>query len=383
MKYRKFLSADKNTELDISLLGFGCMRLPVIGGDMSKIDEAEAIRMIRYAIDRGVNYVDTAWMYHGGESEKVVGKALRDGYRERVYLATKLPFWLLKKPKEMEKTLDEQLRRLQTDYVDFYLLHDIEGSRIKTVKEWKMFDFLMKMKAKGKIRFAGFSCHGATPEYFIRLLDEHPWDFAQIQLNYIDQEWQAGMEGYRYAADKGVPIIIMEPLKGGKITDSLPEDIQQTWARLDAGETKRTPAEWALRWAANLPGVMTILSGMSAMPQVEENVRVLADAEAGALTDGELAILDEIADAYNKLILYPCTACRYCLPCTVKIDIPYLMSYRNDWELYGHNPKLRAEYASFVERKASLCTSCGHCEQACPQQLPVMKAMEEVAEIFG
>ncbi|MCL2492845.1 MAG: aldo/keto reductase [Clostridiales bacterium] len=382
MKYRKFVSADKKTELDISLLGFGCMRLPVIGDDMAKIDEAEAIRMIRYAIDHGVNYVDTAYMYHGETSEGVVGKALADGYRERVNLATKLAYWFCEKPEDMEKMLDEQLRRLGTDVIDFYLLHDIEGERWIQVKKWKMFDFLTEMKAKGKIRFAGFSCHGSTPAYFKEVLDAYPWDFTQIQLNYIDQEWQAGMEGYRYAAEKGVPLIIMEPLKGGKLTDSLPEAIQKTWAKLGASGKERTPAEWALRWAANLPGVMTILSGMSKMEQVQENVRVLADAEAGALTDRELAILDEVAAAYNKLIVYPCTACRYCLPCTSDIAIPMMMNYRNDWELYGHNPKLQAEFDMFVEKKPSACTECGKCERNCPQQLPIMQVMKEVSEIF-
>jgi len=382
MKYRKFVSADKKTELDISLLGFGCMRLPTIGDDMAKIDEVEAIRMIRYAIDHGVNYVDTAYVYHGGESENLVGKALADGYRERVNLATKLPYWLCEKPKDMEKLLDEQLKRLRTDTIDFYLLHDIEGERWIRVRKWKMFDFLMKMKAKGKIRFAGFSCHGSTPAYFKEVLDAYPWDFTQIQLNYIDQEWQAGMKGYRYAAEKGVPLIIMEPLKGGKLTDSLPEAIQKTWAQLGASGENRTPAEWALRWAANLPGVMTILSGMSAMEQVQENVRVLSDAEAGALTGRELAVLDEVAAAYNKLILYPCTACRYCLPCTSKIAIPVMMNYRNDWELYGHNQKLQEEFDMFVEVKPSTCTECGKCESNCPQQLPIIQVMKEVAEIF-
>ncbi|MDR3305911.1 MAG: aldo/keto reductase [Clostridiales Family XIII bacterium] len=364
---------------DVSLLGFGAMRLPVIDGDATKIDEAEAIRMIRRAIDLGVSYVDTAYVYHGQTSEAVVGKALKDGYREKTLVATKMPFWIMKGPEEMAPTLDEQLKRLDVDFIDLYLLHDIEGGRWQTVRDWKMYEFLANAKAEGKIRFAGFSFHGESPAMFKEVLDAYPWDFCQIQLNYMDTHIQAGLEGYEYAAAKGVPIIIMEPLKGGKLTDTLPESVQRFW---DTLPQKRTPAEWALRWVANLPGVTTILSGMSTMAQVEENVRILSDADAGELTAEELDVIEKAAAEYRRLIAYSCTACKYCLPCTAGINIPLIMNLRNSWDLFDRNPKLKGEWKMFANPPASACIECGKCEPLCPQHLPIIQALKESAAIY-
>ncbi|MDR1797650.1 MAG: aldo/keto reductase [Clostridiales Family XIII bacterium] len=375
MKYRHFASAG----LDISLLGFGAMRLPTIGGDHAHIDEGEAIRMIRAAIDGGVNYVDTAYVYHGGMSEGVVGKALKDGYREKAYVATKLPYWAMQGPGEMEPALDLSLKRLDIDAIDFYLVHDISGDRWETVKQWGIFEFMARAKQQGKIRHIGFSCHGSSPDYFREVLDAYPWEFAQLQLNFLDKDTQAGVAGYEYAAGKGIPIIVMEPLKGGKLTDSLPESIRRRWDALGGG---RTPAEWALRWAANLPGVLTILSGMSTMAQVEENVRVLSDADAGGLSAAELKALDDLAAEYNRLITYACTGCRYCLPCTSGIEIPQVMDFVNNWAMFAQNPKLKNEYRMFLETKASACVACGKCEAECPQHLPIAEAMKQAAGIF-
>jgi predicted aldo/keto reductase-like oxidoreductase len=375
MKYRNYKVAD--TEL--SLLGFGVMRLPVLE-DGDTVDEDEAIRMIRYAADQGVNYFDTAYVYHGGQSERVLGKALAGGLREKVLVATKLPYWIMKDPSEMLPAFEKSLERLGTDYVDNYLVHDINDGRWDLVREWKIFDFLAKLKEEGRIRFAGFSYHGESPALFREVLDAYPWDFVQIQLNYMDTQIQAGLEGYEYAAKKGVPVVVMEPLKGGKLTDAMPPSVQAYWDSLGKG---RTPAEWALRWVANLPGVTTILSGMSTFSQVEENVRVLSDAEAGGLTAEELDTIAYAAEEYRKLIVYPCTACKYCMPCTAGIDIPSVMNFRNWSDVYGVTDKQRAEFNMFLKPgKPSACVKCGKCEEECPQGLAIMKAMDETAAIY-
>ena len=376
MHYRDFKAAG----MGVSLLGFGAMRLPMIEGSEGLVDEAEAIRMMRYAIDNGVNYIDTAYIYHGKQSEAIVGKALADGYREKVLVATKLPFWALSGPEEMQTVFDEQIAKLGVDCIDMYLMHGIEGDRFDTVKEWRIWDFLEERRAEGKIRFIGFSFHGYSPEEFKGVLDEYPWDFCQLQLNFMDKDVQAGVEGFEYAVAKGVPIVAMEPLKGGRLTDANPPSIQKYWDSLDS---KRTPAEWALRWVADLPGVLTILSGMSTMEQVEENIRVLSDADVGMMTEAEFSVLDQVAEEYRKLTAYACTACKYCLPCTAGINIPEIMNFRNMCSLYGLTPKIRGEYTMFVPKKASECTECGKCETACPQHLEIIRAMKETTELFA
>jgi predicted aldo/keto reductase-like oxidoreductase len=319
-------------------------------------------------------------VYHGGQSERVLGKALAGGLREKVLVATKLPYWIMKDPSEMRPAFNTSLERLGTDYIDNYLVHDINDARWDLVKEWKIFDFLAKLKEEGKIRFAGFSYHGETPALFREILDEYPWDFVQIQLNYMDANIQAGLEGYEYAAKKGIPLIVMEPLKGGKLTDAMPPSVQAYWDSLGKGWT---PAEWALRWVANLPGVTTILSGMSAFEQVEENVRILSAAEAGGLTEDELNTIQKAADTYRDLIAYACTGCKYCLPCTVEIDIPLVMNFRNWSNVYGVTDKMRNEYKMFFNPKPDACVKCGKCEAECPQGLAIMKALEETTAIYA
>jgi len=376
MKYRKFNAAG----LDVSLLGFGAMRLPILDNDMSKIDEDEAIRMIRYAIDNGVNYVDTAYMYHGEHGEELVGKALADGYREKVFLATKMPPWSVNKPEDLETLFNDQLKKLQTDYIDFYLVHCVSESFWDKIQSLKMWDFIVKKREAGKVGYIGFSFHGSCPEFFKKALDEYPWDFCQLQVNYMDMDIQAGMEGFKYANSKNVPVVVMEPLKGGKLVDAVHPDIQGYW---DSIGTDRTPAEWALRWVANLPGVLTILSGMTTMEHVEENLRVLSDAGEGMLSDAELAVIDKVAEKYRSLTAYQCTACNYCMPCTAGINIPQMMGFRNFYELYRNTEKMKGwEYKINVGVEASACTECGKCEPLCPQHLEIMRAMKETKEIF-
>jgi predicted aldo/keto reductase-like oxidoreductase len=376
MKYRTF----QKTGERVSLLGFGCMRLPVVGGDMSKIDEPEAIAMIRKAIDAGVNYVDTAYPYHAGTSEAAVGKALKDGYRERALLADKYPVWLTTSEASVDEFFEEQLRRLDVEAIDMYMLHSIGKASWETVRKYGVIKRLEGKIADGRVKNLGFSFHDELP-LFKEVIDAYPWDFCQIQLNFMDVKFQAGVEGMRYAASKGIPVIVMEPLKGGKLADSIPAAVSEIWARADV---KRSAAEWALRWVADFPEVLTILSGMSNMRQVEENLRILSGADANSLTEKEKRLIGEASDAYNRLTPYSCTNCQYCMPCESGVNIPEAVNYRNEWELYAHNEKISNAFRLFFpqEQYPSRCVKCAACEAKCPQQLPVMKVMDETAAIF-
>jgi predicted aldo/keto reductase-like oxidoreductase len=373
MRYRTF---DKTGE-KVSLLGFGAMRLPTAGGE---VDEAEAIRMIRRAIDRGVNYVDTAYMYHGGVSEVIVGKALKDGYRERVFLADKLPPWFAKTTADLPGIFETQLGRLDTDVIDMYLVHSIEDGSIEAIRELKVYDFIAKLRDSGRVKHLGFSYHGKTSALFREVIDSFDWDFCQIQLNYMDQNIQAGVAGLKYAGEKGIPAVIMEPLKGGKLTGRVPDPVRALW---DSAAVRRSPAEWGLRWVANFPEVLTILSGMTTMEQLEENLHILSDAEPGALTPDELALIDKASAEYNRLIKYGCTSCAYCLPgCPEKIDIPRIIGLSNDEALYDCFDAAQFELRNFIVPKPSACIACRKCEDICPQHLPIVDIMKESAERY-
>ncbi len=374
MQYRTF----NKTGEKVSLLGMGTMRFPLL--EDGTIDKKEAIGMIRKAIDSGVNYIDTAYMYHDGESEKVVGQALKDGYREKVFLADKMPVWLAKDEEQMKDLFQEQFDRLETDVIDMYLVHNITAPVWKRVQKLHLMDFLEKKRAEGKIKQIGFSFHDEL-SLFKEVMDAWPWDFCQIQLNYMDKNFQAGQAGLDYASAKQIPVIIMEPLKGGKLTDAIPRSVEALWSQ---AEIQRTPAEWALSWVANHKGVLTILSGMSTREQLDENLRILSDAEPESLTEKELSIIDQVSDEYNKLIQYSCTACKYCMPCPQKIDIPTAIKFYNEWFLYEENPKIKEDYPVWLDEgsRAGDCVACGACEDHCPQHLPVSEIMEKAAAIF-
>lgn len=374
MQYRTF----NKTGEKVSLLGTGTMRLPLCQD--GTVDRNEAIEMIRHSIDMGVNYVDTAYMYHDGESEKIVGEALKDGYREKVLLADKMPVWLAKDEEKMKELFEEQFARLQVDVIDMYLVHNITAPVWRRVQKFHLMDFLEEQQKKGRIKHIGFSFHDEL-SLFKEVIDAYPWDFCQIQLNYMDKDFQAGEEGLRYAAAKNIPVVIMEPLKGGKLTDALPRTVQALWEQTDI---QRTPAEWAFRWVADHPEVMVILSGMSAKEQLEENLRILSDAQPNSLTDKELSIIDQVSDEYNKLIQYSCTACKYCMPCPKKIDIPTAIKFYNEWFLYEGNPKIKADYPTWLTegRRPGDCAHCKACEEHCPQHLPISEIMKKTAEIF-
>ncbi len=376
MKYRTF----EKTGERISLLGFGTMRLPIIDGDFSKIDEQEAIKMIRSAIDQGVNYVDTAYMYHDGFSEVVVGKALKDGYREKVVIADKMPVWMAKTEEDIQRIFEDQLARLDVDCIDYYLVHNITDSIWQRAQKFHTLDFLEKMKAAGKIKHIGFSFHDEYP-LFEEVINAYSWDFCQIQLNYLDSEFQAGIKGLKLAGSLNIPVVIMEPLKGGKLTDKLPEKIQAFW---NETPVKRSPAEWAFRWVSDFPEVLTILSGMTTPEQVAENIRICSEAEPNSLSEKEHSIIQSVAKEYNSLIQYACTSCKYCLPCPLKIDIPTVIGFYNDWYLFQENEKVKEGFFMWTSPKArpSICSKCKACEDHCPQHLPVSSIMGKASALF-
>lgn len=376
MLYRKFGS----TSEEISILGFGCMRFPIIDGKNDQIDEEKAIRMLRYAIDQGVNYIDTAYPYHEKMSELLVGKALKDGYREKVYLATKLPSWLVECRKDMDYYLNLQLERLQTDHIDFYLVHNLNKKYWDNVKEHGIFEFLDAALSDGRIKYAGFSFHDEV-SLFKEIVDAYDWTFCQIQYNYLDQNYQAGEEGLKYAAERGLGVVIMEPLRGGKIASGIPSDIQAIW---DKADTKRSPVEWALRFLWDHPEINIVLSGMSEMGQVVENVKIAGDAYPQSLTEEEKSLIHQVKDMYNKKMRVGCTNCRYCMPCPEGVNIPESFTHLNNAFLFNNVTESKRQYNIFVKEneKASRCIKCGKCEKACPQNIPIRDMLQEVVKLF-
>ena len=382
MQYRPFGRLD----FRVSALGFGAMRLPRKDGE---IDEAEATRMLRYAIDHGVNYVDTAYPYHGGQSEVFLGRALKGGYREKVKLATKLPSWLVKTAEDFDRYLDEQLKRLDLDYVDFYLLHSLNKGSWPKLRELGVLRWAEKAMAAGRFRYLGFSFHDDY-ETFKGIVDDYDWPMCQIQYNYMDVENQAGMKGLKYAANRGLAVVIMEPLLGGKLV-APPPSVQAIW---EEAPQKRTPAAWALAWLWHQPEVSVVLSGMSTMAQVEENVALAASSRVGMLTPEELALYDRVRAAYRELVAIPCTNCRYCLPCPQGVDIPANFNTYNEGIMYDKPENARGQYhwwqhAYEVQKtmeqdiRAAHCVGCGTCEAKCPQGIPISKWMPVIHAVLG
>lgn len=373
----------KKTGDALSVLGFGCMRLPQKKGQpgTGKIDEKRASAQIRYAVDNGVNYLDTGMLYHMGRSEPFLGQVLADGYRERVKVATKLPPWSVRTEADMEKILTVQLEKLKTDRIDYYLVHGVQGKNWEKMLAFHVLEFLEKAKREGRILHAGFSFHGDGP-LFQEIIDSYDWDFCQIQYNYLDEENQAGTAGLKYAASKNLGVLIMEPLRGGNLAKRVPA-VENIWAESDVS---RTPAEWALRWVWNHPEVTVVLSGMNDEKQIEENLRIANEAHPNSLTEGELQIVSRAEESYRQLMKAGCTGCRYCMPCPAGVDIPSCFEFYNSISMFGEPGMARFNYLfrtagvmSSSRSFASLCKECGKCVNACPQHLPIPELLKDAA----
>ena len=371
MKYRKF----GKLEWEVSALGFGAMRLPVIGESSAKIDEKEAIGMIRYAVDHGVNYLDTGYPYHEGYSEVLVGRALKEGYRDKIKVATKLPARMVTATQDFDRFLNEQLERLQIDKIDFYLLHGLNAITWPRVHNLGVLDWAESRMAQGKFTRLGFSFHD-NYNTFKEIVDSYDnWVLAQIQYNYMDVDFQAGQKGLEYAANKGLALVIMEPLRGGRLAKELPEKIKKLW---ETASHKRTPADWGLSWAWNQPEVSVVLSGMSTMEQVKENVEIAGRSGINTFAANDIATIDKVRAAYNGLSPVPCTGCGYCIPCPNSVAIPKVFSAYNDTIIYDDIQNGQVRYYNIEEEEqANQCLECGQCLEACPQRIDIPKFLKK------
>ena len=379
MQYRNFGTLDWKA----SALGFGCMRLPTHDGQRNgaAIDEPEAIRMIRHAIDNGVNYLDTAYPYHAGQSELLVGKALGDGYRDRVKVATKLPVWLVKNTDDFDRYLDEQLEKLETGFVDFYLLHALNQNLWRdVVLGHNLLDRAEAALADGRIRNLGFSFHGDYAAFYEIVNGSDLWSMCQIQYSYMDTDNQAGTRGLQLAAHKNLAVVIMEPLLGGRLADP-PPDIRTLMAEFP---TRRTPAEWALQWLWDQPEVSTVLSGMSTMPQVDQNLAFAEASCIGSFSPAEKQLIGDVRGRYLARTIVPCTRCGYCLPCPNGVDIPGNLELFNYSHVYNDAMTAKFRYKVLLtdSQRAGACTSCGSCEPLCPQKLEIPQWMAKVSVLL-
>ena len=370
MKYRTMGKLGIQT----SAFGLGCMRFNGAASGDSVIDEEKAIRLIRQAIDGGVSYLDTAYVYLDKTSEIVLGKALRDGYRDRVNIATKMPAEFVHNREEMEALLESELKKLQTDHIDFYLMHGINREKWEYFKSIGAPEFFDDMKKAGKIRYKCFSFHGPYDE-FEYILKDCDWDMVQIQYNFMDINNQAGTKGLELAGSLGIPVVIMEGMLGGRLAKA-PDNVQ---ALYDAFQVKRTPVEWAFRWLCNHPEVSVVLSGCNEAEQIAENLRIFDTVEAGIMTAEELQLIDDVRAAYISRTKIGCTGCRYCMPCPNGVDIPGVFSVWNNFSLYQIDPK--TDWGMTTIRKngsgADKCIACGACEAACPQHLSIIEGLQD------
>ena len=376
MIYNNFGEQDWQT----SILGLGCMRLPVIDGDSENINEEKAIELIRYAIDNGINYIDTAWPYHGGNSEELVGKALSDGYREKVKLATKLFTPGVESIEDCEYYLNKQLERLQTDHIDLYLLHALNRKYWANYKNVNIIEWLEEKKEEGKIKNIGFSFHDSY-DLFEEIIDYYDWDFCQIQYNYLDTEFQAGKKGLKYAKDKDIAVVVMEPLRGGTLAQTPPTEVKNI---LDESNNDRNAVEWSLQWLWNQEEVDVVLSGMSNMRQLKENIKIASQADQNKLNDKEMNLIKKARRKFLDIFPVACTGCNYCIPCPVGLAIPNIFSLYNEAQIYDKYEKNKKQYLNMDENsRADNCIECGQCEEACPQNLNIINDLKDVTAYFA
>ncbi len=379
MQYRQFGSLDWK----VSALGFGAMRLPVLSDDHSKINEPEAMKMMRHAIDAGVNYVDTAYTYHQEQSEHFVGKVLKDGYREKVRLATKMPCWLINEKADFDHYLEEQMNRLDVDQLDFYLLHALNKKQWQKCQELGVVSWAEKRMSEGLFNHFCFSFHDEYPVFEAIVQAYDNWAMAQIQYNYVDVNYQAGRKGLKLAADRGLAVVVMEPLRGGRIAKNPPPaSVARMWEKSDRNWS---PAAWAFHWLWDQPEVSTALSGMSKMIEVEENLETASGSTVEKLTAEDHALIEKVREVYFSLAPIPCTECEYCLPCPSGVAIPRIFNIYNDSVAYEAWNNGRNSYNEFIkaEARADKCVECGECEEACPQNIKIMDWLARAHEMLA
>ena len=391
MKYRKM----GNLGWEVSALGFGAMRLPYKKFP-PRVNSEESIKIIRRGIDLGINYVDTAFMYTLGASEKIVGAALKDGYREKVHLVTKLPTMMVKKEEDFEKYLHKQLEKLQADYFDVYLFHHLNNAEFEKVKKFGLIKKMEKAKEDGLIKHFGFSFHDTLP-VLKNILDYYNWEVVQVQYNYIDTGIQATTDGVKYAHEKGCAVVIMEPLKGGYLANP-PKEARQI---IENAPVKRSPVDWALQFLWNMPEISVVLSGMGSMQMVENNCASADHSGINTLSPQELDILNKLAELSRKNIAVPCTSCKYCMPCPSGVNIPQNFALLNNANMQyaGIQNKvvqlmIKRRYRNLSKTKeevkqrpdsgnASLCIKCNQCVPKCPQSINIPVELEKVDSILG
>ncbi len=362
----------------LSILGYGCMRFPTT--TEGNIDREKSTQMLQAAIDRGVNYFDTAWNYHQEESEVFLGEFLKDGLRDKVKIATKMPDWLIKEPAEMDVYFNKQLEKLQTDHIDYYLLHGLDNKPWQKIHNLGILDWLTKAKQSGKIGYAGFSFHDSF-KVFHNIIDAYEWDFCQIQLNYLDIAYQAGLRGMRYAASKGIGIVVMEPLRGGFLADPLPDVVQAVWNK---SREQRTAVDRALRFLWNYPQIQVVLSGMSTLVQVQENIQIADTVQAQSLTTHELNLYPQARKAIRSRKANPCTGCGYCQPCLSNVAISNVFSFYNQSKIFDSKDQTASMYMHSCpeDQRADKCTNCGACLPKCPQHIDIPTELKKVAGYF-
>ena len=378
MNYQPF----GKTGWQASALGFGTMRLPTSDGISGgpNIDEKHAAELIYYGIENGINYIDTAYPYHREQSEVFLGKILQGKWRQQIKLATKLPTWKIETYDDFDKYLNEQLTKLQTDRIELYLLHSLNKKVYEKIYNLGVLDWAEAKKREGKIEFIGFSFHDELP-VFKHIIDSYAnWDFCQIQYNYMNTDYQAGTEGLKYAHAHEIPVVIMEPLFGGKLAKA-PDSVLDI---MNSVANRRSPAQWALSWLWNQPEVNVILSGMNSLDQVKDNIDAASHAHPGMLTTEEVAMVDRVRWQYQAISLVPCTGCNYCQPCPNDVNIPEIFSLFNEGSVYNDLPESRRLYGFIKpENRADQCIECGACESACPQSIEIIDWLKKADAVLA